>query len=237
MHLIQGPAKLHSMKRIPEPELMDEASQALAYAEADFDEPNQLFLELFMDRFPDFDGTTVVDLGCGPADITTAFALQHPGVKAIGVDGAQSMLEFGHRRIEKTDLTGQVVLKCLYLEPDSFKHICPSGKADAVISNSLLHHLATPDTLWQAINFLGGNGTKILVMDLTRPDSTLEARKIVDTYASDEPDILRQDFYNSLLAAYTVDEIRGQLDDHGLGGLCISRPSDRHLLVYGELTS
>ena len=35
------------MRRIPEPELMDDAEQAKAYAEADFSEPNQRFLELF----------------------------------------------------------------------------------------------------------------------------------------------------------------------------------------------
>lgn len=225
------------MKRTPEPELMNEASQARAYAEADFQEPNQLFLDLFTEHFPSFDGKTVVDLGCGPADIAIEFALQHPDARVIGVDGAQSMLEFGHNRIAKTGLAGQVELRCLYLEPETVKHICPSSGADAVISNSLLHHLATPDTLWQAINFLGRKGAKIMVMDLTRPDSTSKAAGIVQQYASDEADILQEDFYNSLLAAYTVDEVRGQLDAYGLQHLKVSRPSDRHLLISGVLGS
>jgi hypothetical protein len=63
------------MKRIPEPELMNEASQARAYAEADFSEPNQLFMQLFTEHFPGFDGATVVDLGCGPADILSISAV------------------------------------------------------------------------------------------------------------------------------------------------------------------
>lgn len=224
------------MKRIPEPELMNEASQARAYAEADFSEPNQLFLKLFSEHFPDFDGTTIVDLGCGPADIAIDFALHYPDARVIGVDGAQSMLEFGNDRIAKTGLAGQVELRCLYLEPETVDHICPSGEADAVISNSLLHHLATPETLWQAINFLGGKGAKILVMDLTRPDNTNVAAEIVAQYASDEADILQQDFYNSLLAAYTVDEIRTQLADNGLQHLTVSRPSDRHVLISGDMS-
>lgn len=223
------------MKRIPEPELMNEASQARAYADADFSEPNQLFLELFTEHFPDFDGTTVVDLGCGPADIAIDFALFHPDAKVIGVDGAQSMLEFGNDRIAKTGLAGQVELRCLYLEPGTVNHICSSGEADAVISNSLLHHLATPATLWQAINFLGSKSTKIMVMDLARPDNKEQAAGMVEQYAGDEPDILKQDFYNSLLAAYTPDEVRGQLDNHGLQCLEVSMSSDRHLLVSGEL--
>lgn len=225
------------MKRIPEPELMNEASQARAYAEADFSEPNQLFMQLFTEHFPGFDGTTVVDLGCGPADIAIDFALQHPDAKVIGVDGAQSMLEFGNDRIAKTGLAGQVELRCLYLEPETVNHICPSGEADAVISNSLLHHLATPETLWQAINFLGGKGAKILVMDLARPHNSEKAADIVDQYASDEPEILREDFYNSLLAAYTLDEVRAQLDESGLQCLEVSMSSDRHLLISGSLST
>ena len=35
------------MDRMLEPELMDDADQARAYAEADFEEPNRMFVELF----------------------------------------------------------------------------------------------------------------------------------------------------------------------------------------------
>ncbi len=223
------------MKRIPEPELMDETSQARAYAEADFSEPNQLFLELFAEHFPDFNGRTAVDLGCGPADIAIDFALRFPDTKVIGVDGAQAMLKFGHSRIEKTGLASQVELKCLYLAPETVNQILPPGTADAVISNSLLHHLATPEALWQAINKLGHAGTKVLVMDLFRPASTEAAAAIVSEYAASEPDILRTDFYNSLLAAYTVDEVRRQLGAAGLVNLEVKEVSDRHLLVSGDL--
>ncbi|MEO0323259.1 MAG: class I SAM-dependent methyltransferase, partial [Myxococcota bacterium] len=37
------------MKRTPEPELMDESTQAAAYAEADFDEPNAAFVARVLD--------------------------------------------------------------------------------------------------------------------------------------------------------------------------------------------
>ena len=225
------------MKRIPEPELMDETSQARAYAEADFSEPNQLFLELFAEHFPGFDGNMVVDLGCGPADIAIDFALCYSDARVIGVDGARAMLEFGFDRIAEAGLAGQVELKCLYLEPETVKQIIPSGSADAVISNSLLHHLATPDTLWQAINYLARPGAKILVMDLFRPPSTSAAAELVTEYAGSEAPILRSDFYNSLLAAYSPDEVRNQLDEAGLQCLSVSQSSDRHLLVSGEMPS
>ena len=40
------------MRRRPEPELMEDAAQALAYAQADFSEPNRLFLKLLRDLEP-----------------------------------------------------------------------------------------------------------------------------------------------------------------------------------------
>ncbi|MBA1329736.1 hypothetical protein QQ73_00455, partial [Candidatus Endoriftia persephone str. Guaymas] len=59
------------MKRIPEPvELMDEKAQAKAYAEADFREPNQLFLDRLLALMGDRAPNHALDLGCGPADIT-----------------------------------------------------------------------------------------------------------------------------------------------------------------------
>ena len=72
-------------------------------------------------------------------------------------------------------------------------------------------------------------------MDLARPDSDVDARALVDEYASGEPEVLREDFYNSLLAAYTVAEIREQLRHSGLGLLAVEMCSDRHWMVSGRL--
>jgi hypothetical protein len=72
-------------------------------------------------------------------------------------------------------------------------------------------------------------------MDLARPESEAEAQDLVDRYAEGAPDILREDFYNSLLAAYTMDEIRAQLRDAGLNSLEVAPASDRHWVVSGRL--
>ena len=49
------------MQRVPEPELMDDPAQALAYAGADFSEPHQAFVAHFRERFPDFHSGSVLD--------------------------------------------------------------------------------------------------------------------------------------------------------------------------------
>jgi hypothetical protein len=83
------------MRRIPEPELMDGQEQARAYAEADFSEPNTLFLELLSERLGRSDTwQQALDLGCGPADITLRFARAYPCCRIDAVDGASAMLAF-----------------------------------------------------------------------------------------------------------------------------------------------
>lgn len=65
------------------------------------------------------------------------------------------------------------------------------------------------------------------------PASPEVVQAIVDQYATDEPDILRRDFYNSLLAAFTEDEIGSQLARMNLTRLLIDIPDDRHWVVGG----
>ena len=72
-------------------------------------------------------------------------------------------------------------------------------------------------------------------MDLMRPDDEHKARGIVERHAAGEPDVLREDFYHSLCAAFTPAEVRNQLDAAGLTHFAVEPISDRHMLVYGVL--
>jgi hypothetical protein len=47
--------------------------------------------------------------------------------------------------------------------------------------------------------------------------------------------VLQEDFFNSLKAAYRVEEITEQLKATGLDMLNVEACSDRHLIVYGNL--
>ena len=55
--------------------------------------------------------------------------------------------------------------------------------------------------------------------DLFRPETMQAASALVDQYANKEPDILRKDFYNSLLAAFTANEMRTQIENANLDSL------------------
>lgn len=220
------------MQRIPEPELMDEFEQARAYAQADFSEPNARFVEAFAAHFPDFAGGAVLDLGCGPGDIVLRFAEQWPGATVHGLDGSGAMLQFAAERLwELPQLQGRVQ----FIEGLLPGAQLPLARYDAIISNSLLHHLPDPRVLWRGMLELGAPGARVLVMDLFRPASAGVAQEIVEAYAGEEPEVLKRDFFNSLCAAFEPGEVVSQLQACGLGSLDVATVSDRHLLVSGRL--
>lgn len=219
------------MERVPEPELMNGLEQAKAYAQADFEESNSLFVELFKKNFSSYFSGVLLDLGCGPADICIHFAQVFPECSVHGVDGAPNMLLYGKNAVAEQSLEDRITLMEGFL-PDIK---LPVSDYDAIISNSLLHHLAAPQVLWQTIKKFGKPGDFVLIMDLLRPASHDEAQAIVERYSGDEPRILKEDFFNSLLAAYSVKEVQDQLDTAGLSCLDIEVVSDRHFIVKGFL--
>jgi ubiquinone/menaquinone biosynthesis C-methylase UbiE len=221
------------MQRIPEPDLMDDPAQARAYAAADFEQAHNQFIVEFRRCFPHLTiPGCVLDLGCGPCDITRRFARAYPDCTLHAVDGAAQMLKLGAAMLEQTGLVARISLIQARLPEETL----PRTGYDAVISNSLLHHLADPQALWQSITRHARPGAPVFIMDLSRPDSTAAARALMEQYAVGEPEILRQDFYNSLCAAYRIEEVAAQLRTAGLGHLSIEIISDRHFIVHGFMT-
>lgn len=219
------------MERVPEPELMDEEEQAAAYAGADFSEAHDRFVALFRERFSTERPRRVLDLGCGPADVMVRFSRAFPEARMVGVDGAEAMLRRGRERIRREHLEDRVELLLGHIPG-----VPIAGRFDAVISNSLLHHLETPSALWETVKRCGTPGAAVFVIDLLRPSSAREVSAFVQTYSGGEPEILQRDFAASLRAAYRVDEVRAQLEEAGLGGsLAVEAVSDRHLRVHGRL--
>jgi 2-polyprenyl-3-methyl-5-hydroxy-6-metoxy-1,4-benzoquinol methylase len=132
--------------------------------------------------------------------------------------------------VKRADLQDRVSLVQAHLPQGS----APRERYDLVFSNSLLHHLAAPDVLWVCVHRWAPRGTPVFVVDLERPESRERARQLVERYAADEPEVLRRDFFHSLLAAYRTDEVKRQLAEAGLGHLEVSGIGDRHLMIRGR---
>jgi ubiquinone/menaquinone biosynthesis C-methylase UbiE len=220
---------LDPMRRVPEPEVMDDPEQALAYARADFADVNQRFVDRFRAEFPSFGRGQVLDLGCGPADIPIRLARALPSIQITAVDASGAMLELARRDIEEAGLAANVTLVRARLPRLPWR----DRTFDALVSNSLLHHLPDPSVFWDEVRRLSRPGARLLVVDLCRPRSATAARDLVEAAAADEPAVLRRDFFNSLLAAFTSDEVDEQLGRAGLGHLRTRIVSDRHWAVAG----
>ncbi|MBC7839544.1 MAG: class I SAM-dependent methyltransferase [Nitrospiraceae bacterium] len=216
------------MDRTLEPELMDDPEQALIYARADFEQENQGFVDRFREYFPDFSEGHVFDLGCGPGDIPIRFARVFPSCRITGVDASAPMLRLAEDAVQQAGLSGRITFRC-----ERFQDLAGVSVADAAISNSLVHHVRNPLQFWHTLRLVLKPGSPVLVMDLLRPDSPQEAQIIVDRYAAKEPEILRRDFYHSLLAAFTEDEVAAQLAEMNLSRLMVDVPDDRHWVVGG----
>ncbi|UHD14307.1 class I SAM-dependent methyltransferase [Thiocapsa bogorovii] len=221
------------MKRRLEPELMDTQEQALAYAQADFNESNTLFIELLRRLEPGpLDGARVLDLGCGPADIVIRFLRAWPKATCDALDGSRPMLDLARSAL---DALPGVAKRCRLICDRIPSAALDRGGYDLIISNSLLHHLHDPQVLWQTLIETGKPGAPVLIMDLMRPASAGWVEALVATYAAGEPKVLRDDFRNSLFAAFEPAEVTEQLAAAGLQGLEVGVVSDRHLAVSGRL--
>ena len=215
------------MQRILEPELMTDSAQCEAYAAADFAASNQAFVDIVCGLIP-ADAMTILDLGCGPADVMIRLVHARPTLKITAVDGSSEMIQLATKAIDACGFSERIVALEGYIPGLPL----PAGQFDVVLSKDFLHHLPNPMVMWQEIRRMVRRGGLICVMDLRRPDSPAAAQAIVDKVASNEPEILRHDFFHSLCAAFTPDEIREQLKSAALD-LTVTTCGERHMLIQG----
>ena len=224
------------MDRILEPELMDDADQARAYASADFSDAEQLFVDLIARAVGPLAGrpARIADLGCGPGGLTIRLVRAFPEWTIDALDGAPAMIALARAAVAEAGLDGRVrpVLGRLPGVVGAAGGL-PAGGYDAVVSSSLLHHLPQPAVLWDSMRRMLRPGGHAVVLDLRRPASDQQARALVRAVAADAHPILQADFYHSLRAALTPDEARAGLAEAGLPW-AVSEASSRHLAVVGR---
>lgn len=219
------------MIRIPEPELMEAPAQAEAYAAADFSEAHARFVGLFAELHRDWSGQGVVmDLGSGPCDVVIRFLKRYPECTVHAVEASAAMRSCAGRLLGEARLEDRVELIDGYLP-----FWAPAGSTySAGLSNSLLHHLRDPLDLWRCLGSGLAPGAPFLVMDLLRPDSEAACDELVRRYAGDAPSVLKQDFANSLRAAYRPDEVSWQIAGLDWADATVRIVSDRHWAAFGR---
>jgi ubiquinone/menaquinone biosynthesis C-methylase UbiE len=220
------------MERICEPELMEDPEQARAYAEADFSRSDRAMVEGLLERHGPRLGPRILDLGCGPGNITFLLADHCRAATVVGVDGSAAMLALAEARRQRQVRWGHSVRFLRECLP------CPSladQRFSAVVSNSLLHHLHDPQVLWRTLASLAAPGAVVLVQDLRRPVDEATCQRLVGEHGAGLPPLVRSDYLHSLRAAFTPQEVAAQLVQAGLEGLAVRPLGDQHLQVEGQL--
>ena len=227
---------LISMQRTPEPELMDEAGQVLAYAHADFAASDAAMVERLGQLCGDDPGPSLLDLGCGPGNISLLLAARWPAAKVLGLDGAPRMLAVAQERLAGAppELAERLSFEQALLP------LAAAGELEAhfsaVVCNSLLHHLHDPAALWQTVAQLGAPGAFVYVQDLRRPFSAEAVEALVASEMASAPEVLRRDYSASLHAAFSPEEVQQQLEQAGLAAqLQVAPLQERYLEVWGRL--
>ena len=216
--------------RVLEPEVMDDLQEAIEYNDMDFSEVNRTFVTDFVAYATQsgFElGKDILDLGTGTARIPVELCVQVPSVRVMASDASTQMLELARYNIEIHHMLDRIQLH----RGDAKKLVFGREFFDAVISNSLVHHLPECESFFaESLRVLRPSGV-LFVRDLLRPESKQEVERLVAMHAGTENERSQQLFRQSLEAALTIQELAELLSRFGIESSCIRQSSDRHWTV------
>lgn len=222
--------------RMLEPEVMDTVEEAVDYNAMDHSEVNRVFVEDFL-RFAGKQAAltageyrSLLDVGTGTALIPIELCRQLPQAFHItAIDLAEEMLKLAEDNVQHAGLSSSIHLQRVDAKGLPFE----DGQFDAVVSNSIIHHIPKPTESLREMIRVTKPGGLIFIRDLMRPDSSAEVEQLVQSYAGDENEHSRQMFRQSLHAALTVAEMQEMLAELGCPVEWVVATSDRHWTLSG----
>lgn len=223
------------MARKPEPEAMSDQDEVAAYASASnqkhLDAIDNTLVEQVLSLRPGGKASTgfLLDLGCGPGSITLKIAARCPHLRVVGVDRSQTMLRVAQRAAEDQDLASRV----FFFQGDAGRLGFSTGTFHFVLSNSVLHHLASPEKVFEEMARVTKPDGTVLVRDLRRP-SWLAFPFHVRWHGRHYAGVMRKLFEDSVRAAYTAEELAEMLRGSGMSKARIFLHKGAHMgFVYG----
>ena len=210
------------LQRVLEPEVMDTVEEAVDYNAMDHSEVNRVFVDDL--RQAGFQAGEALDLGTGTALIPIELCQRFSNCHVRAVDAAEQMLKLAQQNIEAAGFEGRIGVerldaKALPYESETF---------DAVISNSIIHHIPEPlDCLREAVRVTKRGGL-LFFRDLLRPNTQSELEQLVQTYTGHEGAHAQQLFAESLHAALSLSEIRAFVSSLGFDPNSVQQTTDRH---------
>jgi ubiquinone/menaquinone biosynthesis C-methylase UbiE len=211
------------LSRVLEPEVMDSEAEARDYDSMAHADVNRVFVNDFLAVRPDAPGM-ILDVGTGTAQIPIELCRRSPHARVIALDAAAHMIAIARRNIADAGLADRI-----HAEVGNARALShPDWHFAAVISNSIVHHLADPEPVLTEMVRVCRRGGVLFVRDLLRPDSETELGRLVNLYAAGANHHQRQMFADSLRAALTLAEVREFVARLGFAPETVAQTSDRH---------
>jgi ubiquinone/menaquinone biosynthesis C-methylase UbiE len=210
------------MQRVLEPEVMDTAEEAGAYASMDHSEANAAFLERLFELGA---RGRMLDIGTGPGQIPLLICARDPSAHVTGVDLSEHMLR--HARAARA--ASAFADRLDYRRGDAKALEFPATCFDAVYSNTILHHIPDPAPFLREAHRVLHPGGALLIRDLFRPATAERVEELVLRHAGDATPAQRALFRDSLCAALAPEELRRVADAAGLGHAELVVDTDRHV--------
>src|SRR5262249_52126743 len=185
------------LERQLEPEVMDSAEEARDYDAMDHSTVNRVFV---VDFLAIWDGRgRLLDVGTGTAQIPIELCRRHKDAQITAMDMAEHMLAVGRQNVRRAGFANRIRLEKRDAKALSYS----DGAFEAVISNSIIHHIPKPaDCIAEMVRVCAARGT-IFVRDLMRPPDEQTLQLIVQAYAGIANAHQKQMFAESLHAALT----------------------------------
>ncbi|MCA9068811.1 MAG: class I SAM-dependent methyltransferase [Planctomycetaceae bacterium] len=221
--------------RTLEPEVMDTEQEAVDYDSMDHAEVNRRFVAEFLEfakHHPNPSVPRILDVGTGTAQIPIELCRQHSSCHIVAIDLSREMLKLGEKNIETAGLTERIRLE--FIDAKALPY--DDHQFDAVISNSIIHHIPEPSPVLGEMKRVLRPGGVLFVRDLLRPEEEPTLEQLVQTYAGDENAHQQKMFRESLHAALTIEEMQAMLQAHQLPPEWVQTTSDRHWTIAGCLS-
>jgi ubiquinone/menaquinone biosynthesis C-methylase UbiE len=207
-----------------ESEVMDKPEEAREYDAMDHSTVNARFVADFLEFHGAGRGGEVLDVGTGPARIPIALCRADRKFRILGVDLAGPMLDLARRNAAEAELTDRI----RFARGDAKQLPFPDGRFEAVLSNTIVHHIPEPTLALAEMARLVAPGGTLMIRDLARPADDEAVQTLVDLHAANEPVAARQMFRDSLVASLTLDEVKAKVLELGLPDEGVTMTSDRH---------
>lgn len=212
------------LPRTLEPEEMDTPEDVESYDAMDHSAVNAKFVADFFAIHGPMRGGEALDVGTGTARIPIELCRTDPGARVLAIDLADHMIERARANVAAAGHSDRV--RCERSDAKGLNY--DDRSFEAVISNSIVHHIPDPSAvLAEMVRAVVPGGT-LFVRDLARPSTIEELRRLVQTYAGGDPPHARNLFEASLHAALTVEEVRRLLRELNLPEGRLEMTSDRH---------